>query len=78
MSSSKNWSKYFQNIFSHIYYFQAHKANEEEFLEGIERNTIHNVNLNKDINQLLIERDDLLVKLNEESFKYHVVLNKIE
>ena len=51
---------------------KAHKANAEEYLDGIERTTTHTVNLNKDINQLLIERDNLLVKLNEGSFKYHV------
>lgn len=55
-----------------IFFKKLHKSTEDEYLEGMERNTAYTLNLNKDISQLLVERDSLIAKLNEETFRYQV------
>lgn len=41
-------------------------------MDGIEKKTTQNLELNKEKNQLLVERDGLFAQLNEGEFKYYV------
>jgi hypothetical protein len=63
----------FKKKFMIIYNEKAHKYNAEEFLDGIEQKTTQNLELNHEKNHLLVERDGLVVKLNEGEFKYYVI-----